>query len=191
MINLHGYGPSILEGALVTIEVGLASLAISMVLGIFGALAKLSASRPLRLVAQIYTTIIRGIPDLVLMLLIFFGGQVFINQMAPLLGYDDYIDINPFIVGPVGSQSAVVVAPDTGPAHIAHALGVPVVGLYGHTNPWRVGPWRRFHDLVIDRYTEPGTPPDPSGYLPKEGRMEAIEVEAVVHKVERARERYA
>ena len=46
-----------------------------------------------------YTTIIRGIPDLVLMLLIFFGGQVFINQMAPLLGYDEYIDINPFIAG--------------------------------------------------------------------------------------------
>ncbi len=99
MINLHGYGPSIMEGALVTIEVGLASLAISMVLGIFGALAKLSASRPLRLVAQIYTTIIRGIPDLVLMLLIFFGGQVFINQMAPLLGFDDYIDINPYMAG--------------------------------------------------------------------------------------------
>jgi arginine/ornithine transport system permease protein len=33
------------------------------------------------------------------MLLIFFGGQVFINQMAPLLGYDQYIDINPFIAG--------------------------------------------------------------------------------------------
>jgi arginine/ornithine transport system permease protein len=99
MFDLHGYGPSILEGTLLTIEVSLASLAISMFLGILGALAKLSPSRPLQLAAQTYTTIIRGIPDLVLMLLVFFGGQVFINQVAPLLGYGDYIDINPFMAG--------------------------------------------------------------------------------------------
>ena len=99
MFNLHGYGPSILEGTLLTIEVSLASLAIAMFLGILGALAKLSKSVSLRITAQSYTTIIRGIPDLVLMLLIFFGGQVFINQMAPKLGYDAYIDINPFIAG--------------------------------------------------------------------------------------------
>jgi arginine/ornithine transport system permease protein len=99
MFSLHGYGPSILEGTLLTIEVSLASLAISMLLGILGALAKLSASRSLQMVAQTYTTIIRGIPDLVLMLLVFFGGQVFINQMAPLVGYEGYIDINPFMAG--------------------------------------------------------------------------------------------
>jgi arginine/ornithine transport system permease protein len=83
----------------VTIEVSLASLAISMLLGIGGALAKLSSSKPLRVTAQTYTTIIRGIPDLVLMLLIFFGGQVLINQVAPMVGYEDYIDINPFMAG--------------------------------------------------------------------------------------------
>jgi arginine/ornithine transport system permease protein len=99
MFDLHGYGPSILEGTLLTIEVSLASLAISMALGIMGALAKLSPSKPLQLTAQTYTTIIRGIPDLVLMLLVFFGGQVFINQMGPLMGYEDYIDINPFMAG--------------------------------------------------------------------------------------------
>ena len=82
-----------------TLEVSLASLIIAMLLGIFGALAKLSGARSLRLIAQVYTTIIRGIPDLVLMLLIFFGGQVLINQLGPMIGYDDYIDINPFIAG--------------------------------------------------------------------------------------------
>jgi len=85
--------------------------------------------------------------------------------------------------------SSVVVAPDTGPLHIAHALGVPVVGLFGHTNPWRVGPWRSFRDLVVDRWTEPGDEPDASGYLPKDGRMEAITVEDVLEKVELARGR--
>ena len=99
MFDLHGYGPSILEGTLLTLEVSLLSLAIAMMLGILGALAKLSPSKPLQLFAQTYTTIIRGIPDLVLMLLVFFGGQVFINQMALAVGYEDYVDINPFMAG--------------------------------------------------------------------------------------------
>ena len=99
MFDLHGYGPSILQGTLLTIEVSLASLLISMLLGILGALAKLSPSKPLQLGAQTYTTIIRGIPDLVLMLLVFFGGQVLINQVAPLVGYEGCIDINPFMAG--------------------------------------------------------------------------------------------
>jgi len=99
MLSLHGYGPSIIEGTMLTIEVSLVSLLLAMSLGMLGALAKLSGSLPLRFIAQVYTTIIRGIPDLVLMLLIFFGGQVFINQMGPVFGYDQYIDINPFIAG--------------------------------------------------------------------------------------------
>jgi len=86
--------------------------------------------------------------------------------------------------------SSLVVAPDTGPLHIAHALDVPVVGLFAHTNPWRVGPWRRFHDLVVDRYTEPGDAPDPSAYLPKDDRMDTITVSDVLAKVEVARSTY-
>jgi arginine/ornithine transport system permease protein len=99
MLDLHGYGPSILEGTLLTLEISLVSLMVAMGLGICGALAKLSASPLLRGLAQTYTTIIRGIPDLVLMLLIFFGGQVLINRLGPLFGYDQYIDINPFFAG--------------------------------------------------------------------------------------------
>jgi len=86
--------------------------------------------------------------------------------------------------------SALVVAPDTGPLHIAHALDVPVVGLFAHTNPWRVGPWRRFHDLIVDRYTDPGDAPDPSAYLPKDDRMDTITVSDVLSKVEVARSTY-
>jgi arginine/ornithine transport system permease protein len=99
MFSLHGYGPSILDGTLVTLEISFLSLVVAMFLGICGALAKLSGSRFLRLLAKTYTTVIRGIPDLVLMLLVFFGGQIFINQVAPFFGYDEYLDINPFIAG--------------------------------------------------------------------------------------------
>lgn len=99
MFSLHGYGPSIFEGTILTLEVSLVSLIIAMVLGMAGALAKLSSSVALKGLATLYTTVIRGIPDLVLMLLVFFGGQVFVNQVAPVFGYDEYIDINPFIAG--------------------------------------------------------------------------------------------
>lgn len=99
MFSLHGYGPSIFEGTILTLEVSLASLFIAMILGMGGALAKLSSSIILKGIATLYTTVIRGIPDLVLMLLVFFGGQILVNQVAPVLGYDEYIDINPFIAG--------------------------------------------------------------------------------------------
>jgi len=86
--------------------------------------------------------------------------------------------------------SDLVVAPDTGPLHIARALEVPVIGLFGHTNPYRVGPWRRFEDLWVDRWTEPGAAPDASRNEPKPGRMAQITAAEVLERVERAVERY-
>lgn len=79
--------------------------------------------------------------------------------------------------------SSLVLAPDTGPVHIARAFDVPVVGIYGHTNPWRVGPWRAFADLWVDRYTEPGEVGDPSNRTPKWERMPTITVDDVMEKV--------
>ncbi len=99
MFDLQGYGPSIFEGALLTIEVALASLAIAAVLGMLGALGRMSGSRVARAIATLYTTIIRGVPDLVLMLLVFFGGQILVNQLALLVGYEEYLDIDPFVAG--------------------------------------------------------------------------------------------
>ncbi|HSL69108.1 MAG TPA: glycosyltransferase family 9 protein, partial [Longimicrobiales bacterium] len=82
--------------------------------------------------------------------------------------------------------SDLLIAPDTGPVHVARACMVPVIGLYGHTNPWRVGPYRCCEDLWVDRYTEPGAPPDPSNAMPKLGRMEQITVDDVLARVRRA-----
>ena len=83
---------------LVTIEVAILSLFIALFLGIITALARLSDSLILRNIAGVYTTVIRGIPDLVLMTLLFYGGQVLINKLGESLGWD-YIDVNPFIAG--------------------------------------------------------------------------------------------
>lgn len=84
--------------------------------------------------------------------------------------------------------SRLVLAPDTGPVHVSRAFGVPVIGLYGHTNPWRVGPWRAYHDLWVDRYTDGA--PDPSNFTPKLDRMERITPTDVLERVEIARARY-
>jgi arginine/ornithine transport system permease protein len=99
MFDLHGYGPIILQGFWVTIKVSLLSLLISLFLGNIGAIFKLSKFRILKSLAQVYTTVIRGVPDLVMMLIIYFGGQVLVNNLASYFGYDGYIDINPFIAG--------------------------------------------------------------------------------------------
>lgn len=118
MFDLQGYEVSILNGAWLTVQVAVLSLLLAMVLGMLGALAKLSRSRIAKAVATVYTTIIRGIPDLVLMMLIFFGGQILLNNS--LYGINewlnnyftqsdpnhewvsyvpDYIDVSPYIAG--------------------------------------------------------------------------------------------
>ncbi len=98
MLELHGYLPFILKGMVLTVTVALGSLALSVVLGMLGAAAKLSRSLVAKAIAGIYTTIIRGVPDLVLMLLIFFGGQIAVNNIGDAMGWD-YIDIDPFTAG--------------------------------------------------------------------------------------------
>ena len=95
---LYGYLPAILEGLGLTLRVSALSLAIACVFGLIGAAAKLSGSRAARWSAEVYTTLIRGMPELVLMLLIFYGGQIGINKLAESQGWD-YIDIPPLIAG--------------------------------------------------------------------------------------------
>jgi arginine/ornithine transport system permease protein len=95
---LHGYLPAILGGLQSTLMVAATSLAIACVFGIIGAAAKLSGSRVAATGAGIYTTLIRGVPELVLMLLLFYGGQIALNSVADRLGFS-YIDINPFVAG--------------------------------------------------------------------------------------------
>jgi arginine/ornithine transport system permease protein len=95
---LYGYLPAILEGLSLTLRVSAVSLAIACVFGLVGATAKLSGSRAAQLLADVYTTLIRGMPELVLMLLIFYGGQIGINRLAESQGWD-YIEIPPFTAG--------------------------------------------------------------------------------------------
>ena len=85
--------------------------------------------------------------------------------------------------------SSLVIAPDTGPLHIAVALDRPVISLMGYTNPRRSGPYRRFHELIVDAYGEPGER-YPVTMETRPDRMQRIQVNDVVEKVEMWRRNY-
>lgn len=85
--------------------------------------------------------------------------------------------------------SALLISPDTGPLHISRALGTPVVGLYGYTNPKRTGPYRAFEDLIVDGYAEYPGEQYPIASTYRDG-MERITVDGVLQKVSLAMERY-
>ncbi len=93
------YFLSILKGAVVTVEVSLAALLVAIILGLLGAGAKLSGRPVLVGLSTLYTTIIRGIPDLVLMMLVFYGGTIGLNNLMEWAGSEASIDINPFVAG--------------------------------------------------------------------------------------------
>jgi arginine/ornithine transport system permease protein len=95
---LHGYFGAILQGLLSSLSVAVVSLVVACVFGLAGAVAKLYGSRPWRIAADVYTTFIRGLPDLVLMLLVFYGGQILLNQVVEAQGFDT-IDVPPFVAG--------------------------------------------------------------------------------------------
>jgi heptosyltransferase I len=89
------------------------------------------------------------------------------------------------------SGCRLVISPDTGPLHVAVALNTPVVGLYGYSNPKRCGPYKKFHDLLVDKYNDPGEENAPITRKTKPGRMAAITVAEVIEKIERGLEQYA
>lgn len=96
--SLKGFGPLLLQGTWMTVKLSVMSLLLAIVLGLLGASAKLSKAAVLRVPAQIYTTLIRGIPDLVLMLLIFYGLQTWLTTLTEAMEWD-YIEIDPFSAG--------------------------------------------------------------------------------------------
>ena len=87
------------------------------------------------------------------------------------------------------SGSALVLAPDTGPLHMAVALERPVISLMGYTNPKRTGPYKRYHDLLIDAYGDPGED-YPVSMENRPGRVVRITVDQVREKIEVWKQRY-
>ena len=99
MDSVWEYRNLLLSGAAVTVQLALASLTLSVFLGLIGASAKLAVNPIFRRTASIYTTLVRGVPDLVLMMLLFYGGQQVVNDLGGATGWWDYVEINQFIAG--------------------------------------------------------------------------------------------
>lgn len=98
MSLLIDYAPLLAQGALVTVALAALSLALATALGALGAAAKIGGGRIARGATFLYTTIVRGIPDLVLILLVYFGGQRLINDIGAAFDWD-YVEISKFWAG--------------------------------------------------------------------------------------------
>jgi His/Glu/Gln/Arg/opine family amino acid ABC transporter permease subunit len=100
MLNLNGYGWMLIEGAKLTLWVGLCAMGIAILLGLVGAWGKLARAKSARMAAETYTTVFRGVPELVLILLVYYGVPTLIQDIAEG-GFDKTIilDLNPFIAG--------------------------------------------------------------------------------------------
>jgi His/Glu/Gln/Arg/opine family amino acid ABC transporter permease subunit len=140
-MDLHGYGWQLLEGARMTIRVALAVLGPGLALGLLGALAKLSRFAPARAAAAAYTTVIRGVPELVILLLLFFGGTILLSRLWERLGWGTYAEVDAFTAGVVALSvvfggyatevfRAAILAVPRGEVEAARAFGMSRVLLF-------------------------------------------------------------
>ena len=94
MIDLQGFGEQIVAGAMTTLRLATTSLVLGIGVGFAGAAAKLSGLPPLRWLAEAYTTIIRGVPELLVILILYFGGTVALSAL-----FGRYVEVDAFAAG--------------------------------------------------------------------------------------------
>lgn len=94
-----GWGDDIAYGVLVTVSLALATLPLGLFIGFMVALAKQSSEPSLRLAGNIYTTIFRGLPELLTLFLVFYGAQIGLQNVARLFNPGASIEINSFVAG--------------------------------------------------------------------------------------------
>lgn len=130
MIDMQGFGDQIAIGAVTTLRVAISSLALGIIVGLIGALFKLSRSRILNQFAAGYTTIIRGIPELLIILILYFGGTVALSAI-----FGRYVEVNALVAGifsltiVFGAYAtevfrAAILAVPVGQIEAGHALGL-------------------------------------------------------------------
>jgi putative lysine/arginine/ornithine/histidine/octopine transport system permease protein len=97
MIDLAGFGQQLLLGAVMTVQLALAALAVG--LGLIDAVGRLSSFAPARALAATYTTVVRGLPELLVVLIIYFGASRLLTAIAAALGHDGFVELSPFAAG--------------------------------------------------------------------------------------------
>ncbi|WP_298965600.1 ABC transporter permease subunit [uncultured Methylobacterium sp.] len=130
-----GWGPALLAAAATTLLLALAGFALGLVLGGLAAAGRIAGPAPLRLLATGYTTLLRGVPDLLVIYLLYFGGSAALGGIAGWFGHAGYVGVPPFWVGAValglisGAYQAEVfrgayAAVDRGQFEAARAVGM-------------------------------------------------------------------
>jgi polar amino acid transport system permease protein len=94
-----GWGDEIAFGVKITITLALATLPVGLIIGFLIALAAQSEDKLLRLAAGIYTTIFRGLPELLTLFIVYYGLQILIQSVLAGLGYEGRVEINAFVAG--------------------------------------------------------------------------------------------
>ncbi|WP_338562430.1 ABC transporter permease subunit [Erwinia sp. E_sp_B04_7] len=152
----NGWGSLILSAALTTLLLSLVAMMVGAVVGSGVAAAKLSPRRPVRWLGDGYSVIFRGIPELLIIYLFYFGGSGLITQIGQLFGADGFIEVPPFLIGAlaIGLISASYqgevfragrLALNAGEVEAAQAIGMP---------KWRI--LQRIILPQVVRYALPG-----------------------------------
>ena len=94
-----GWGDELLIATLMTIAVSITAMLIGFIFALIFTPLKLSKNKFLNYIANFYTTVIRGVPELLVIYLFFFGGSGAIMYVASVFGYNEYIEINAFLTG--------------------------------------------------------------------------------------------
>tara|TARA_Y100000817_G_C16641896_1_gene448764 strand:- start:23 stop:715 length:693 start_codon:yes stop_codon:yes gene_type:complete len=94
-----GWGDELLIATLMTLAVSVSAMIIGFIFALIFTPLKLSKSKLLNIIANFYTTVIRGVPELLVIYLFFFGGSGAIMYVASIFGYNEYIEINAFLTG--------------------------------------------------------------------------------------------
>lgn len=143
LIEMLGFGPEgwggvLLLAALMTVALTLAALAVGAVFGALVAAAKLSRFRTLRVIGDIYTTVFRGVPELLVIYLFYFGGSTLVTTVGQWFGAEGFVGVPPFVIGALavgmisGAYQAevyrsAVLAVSRGELEAARSIGMPTL----------------------------------------------------------------
>ncbi len=100
MFDLSGFGPALLEGTWMTIRLSLTSVLLGLLLGLLGASAKISERRSLRAAGGFYTSLVRGVPETLWVLMAYYGTTSLMNWLGSYFG-NPYLTLSPFVAGTI------------------------------------------------------------------------------------------
>ena len=94
-----GWGDELFKATLMTVAVALTAFSIGFIFSFIFVPLKLSKNRLFNLIGNFYTTVFRGVPELLVIYLFFFGSSAAVMYVAKIFGYNEYIEINAFLTG--------------------------------------------------------------------------------------------